>query len=110
MGRSQTVFAVYALLAASSCHPFDRAIIPLLFTNEPLTPGDLCKQTNPLGRGRIVFQRWLQSRALGLVPARQNGSPSPWGPHNAKRSSLLGKLTGGGLGKPLGRGEGDRDI
>jgi predicted flavoprotein YhiN len=36
-------------------------------------------------------------------------SPSPKGPRSAERSSSLGKLTGGGLGKPLGRGEGDRD-
>jgi hypothetical protein len=36
--------------------------------------------------------------------------PSPWGPRSAKRSSLLGKLTGGGLGKPLGLGEGVRNL
>ena len=29
------------------------------------------------------------------------------GPHNAERSSLDGHQTGGGLGKPLGRGEGE---
>jgi hypothetical protein len=34
-------------------------------------------------------------------------SPSPGGPRSAERSFLLGKLTRGGLGKPLGRGEGE---
>src|SRR6266404_2054566 len=37
----------------------------------------------------------------------ENGSPSPRGPQFAKRTSSLGKLTRGGLGKPLGRGEGE---
>jgi hypothetical protein len=32
------------------------------------------------------------------------------GPRNAKRSSLMGKLTSGGLGKPLGRGEGADSV
>ncbi len=35
-------------------------------------------------------------------------SPSPWGPQCAKRTSYIGHLTRGGLGKPLGRGEGER--
>ena len=39
--------------------------------------------------------------------ATEDASPSPGGPRSAKRSSLLGKLTGGGLGKPLGWGEGE---
>ena len=33
--------------------------------------------------------------------------PSPRGPQNAERSSLVGQQTGGGLGKPLGQGEGE---
>ena len=37
-------------------------------------------------------------------------TPSPRGPRSAERSSDLGHPSGGGLGKPLGRGEGDRDV
>jgi type I restriction enzyme R subunit len=38
------------------------------------------------------------------------GSPSPGGPRSEKRTSPDGQLTGGGLGKPLGRGEGERSL
>src|SRR5579883_1720447 len=47
------------------------------------------------------------SRAMDLQPRRQMLLPLPKGPHNAKRSSGMGKLIGGGLGKPLGWGEGE---
>jgi hypothetical protein len=36
----------------------------------------------------------------------EDSSPSPGGPRCAERTSHIGQLTRGGLGKPLGRGEG----
>ena len=39
---------------------------------------------------------------------RAKVSPSPGGPRIAKRFLSLGHLPGGGLGKPLGKGEGGR--
>jgi|GEM_PF-4072038 hypothetical protein len=49
----------------------------------------------------------LQSRSKNLL--RPKLSPLPGsGPRFAKRTSPLGKLTRGGLGKPLGQGEDDR--
>jgi hypothetical protein len=60
--------------------------------------------------------KFLNAVSVGFVPlawengdgtsSRSAGSPSPGGPQNAERSSLVGQQTGGGLGKPLGRGEG----
>ena len=46
----------------------------------------------------VVFQR-----AIGT-------SPSPGGPQRAKRASQIGHLNRGGLGKPLGRGEGEQFL
>ena len=38
------------------------------------------------------------------------GSPSPWGPRSATRSPKLGHPYCGGLGKPLGWGEGEQGL
>ena len=65
----------------------------------------------PLPKERVnVRPSRLQSSVFRLQPRQNAILPLPKGPHNAKRSSLVGKLTGGGLGKPLGRGEGDSDV
>ena len=42
-----------------------------------------------------------------ICDATGDDSPSPWGPRIAERSTLVGLQTGGGLGKPLGGGEGE---
>src|SRR5215471_18701670 len=41
---------------------------------------------------------------------RRLGTPSPWGPHSAKRSRNLGHPSRGGVGNSLGRGEGNSDA
>ena len=54
--------------------------------------------------------------AVGFVPFRKlllaaaDRSPSPWGPHSAKRSRNLGHPSRGGVGNSLGRGEGNSDA
>jgi phage FluMu gp28-like protein len=48
--------------------------------------------------------------ATDLQPQRKSPLLLPKGPHNAERSSLMGQLTCGGLGKPLGRDEGEEPV
>jgi hypothetical protein len=47
-------------------------------------------------------------RTSAFLKRAEDSSPSPGGPHRAKRASHGGQLTRGGLGKPLGRGEGEQ--
>jgi hypothetical protein len=47
--------------------------------------------------------------AAGTSSNAESVTPSPRGPRCAGRITSLGELIGGGLGKPLGRGEGDHD-
>src|SRR5690242_6042305 len=48
------------------------------------------------------------NRNANFIPRGNIAHPLLGGLQFAKRTSLLGKLTRGGLGKPLGRGEGER--
>src|ERR1700689_2704196 len=70
---------------------------------------------SPLGRRRRVrlLLGFSGARRANAVVDFQNKRrtilPLPGGPRSAKRSSLFGKLTRGGLGKPLGWGEGESD-
>ena len=66
-------------------------------------------QPSPLGRGSRISNHASLAESLSLLPRHMTFLPLPKGPQNAKRSSPVGKLIGGGLGKPLGRGEGERD-
>jgi hypothetical protein len=52
---------------------------------------------------------WKAGLSDPTNPERTTFLPLPKGPHSAERSSLEGELTCGGLGKPLGRGEGKGD-
>ena len=54
-----------------------------------------------------AFTKMVNYSDAFATPERQPLLPRPLGgPRNAKRSLLMGKLTRGGLGQPLGRGEG----
>jgi hypothetical protein len=58
-----------------------------------------------------AFTKMVNCSSAPTSPTRLIFLPRPLGgPRNAKRSSPLGKLTRGGLGKPLGRGEGVSPI
>ena len=60
----------------------------------------------PLGRGSRISNRTSMAGDLPSLSRRVMLLPLPKGPQNAKRSSPVGKLTRGGLGKPLGWDEG----
>ena len=55
-----------------------------------------------------LFDDVMMPRMADVSPIARPEGPPIGGPLNAKRSSPVGKLTRGGLGKPLGRGEGAR--
>lgn len=59
-----------------------------------------------------LFRIHRQETSHQTVPFSMAGedSPSLGGPQSAERSSLVGKLCCGGLGKPLERGEGELSI
>jgi len=59
--------------------------------------------------GRLALHQPAYFRPVHGYKARNSFSAKslPEGPHNAKRSSRMGKLTRGRLGKPLGWGEGE---
>jgi hypothetical protein len=52
----------------------------------------------------------LFRRPSAAAAERASLIPLLGGPRCAERTSLVGKLAGGGLGKPLGRGEGERNT
>src|ERR1700758_5476865 len=68
----------------------------------PPHPGPL-----PKGEGEPFGRAGTNPSALDCNQGGKTIPPLPKGPQNAKRSSHLGNLAGGGLGKPLGRGEGE---
>src|SRR5580698_5145637 len=73
--------------------------------HDALVKGLFCNMYCSIGKSQTK-----RSRIEPLNHANADFSPSPAGPHSAKRSSPPGKLTRGGLGKPLGWGEGERFL
>ena len=64
---------------------------------------------SPPGRGR-ADGRAREIPGSGLEAPTASGFSSPGGPRIAERSSLVGPLAGGEIGKPLGRGEGEQFL
>ena len=59
-------------------------------------------------RPETIFRANHQPIQLSKNTKTDDSPPSPGGPRCAKRTSPFGPLTRGGLGKPLGWGEGER--
>src|SRR5947208_1203025 len=73
---------------------------------QPPTDLELTSRFTPLSTGTPGLRSTLTVRVTKPSATHETHSLSATGgPHNSKSSSLDGQLTGGGLGKSLGKGE-----
>ena len=104
--------AVTAVRSADFQSAVSRISNPLTLSNFQGT------EQNPPVHDHRALRGWACSQTPPVRPTRRHppnrsnksisyiAPPSPlWGPRCAKRTSLIGPPTRGGLGKPLGRGE-----
>ncbi len=85
---------------------------PAGFWTKPLKypPGLGVRKSSTAFPHRMNTRDCIYPKTMRQTKNAQQRSPSPRGPRCAERIALVGQLSCGGLGKPLGRGEGEHSF